>query len=192
MTDTRARYGWLADQTDLRLVRSWPDLRLYENLEPVGTAYAPAQQVTVQDWGAVMGLGEHAQLTDLAVSVRNPAPGPVRVPNIAATSSGGTPLPTYRASPVGLDVGPSGTGWIALSQPYDPSWRLNGTAPISNLGVTNLFVVPPESGASEIRYTRWPLARASYLLSALGVFAALIAAAFGRMRRRRSTREERA
>jgi hypothetical protein len=175
-----ARYGWLADQTDLRLVRAWPDLQLYENLEPVATAYAPAQHVTVQDWGALVGLGEHARLTDLAVSVRNPAPGPIRVPNATVASTGWRTLPTYRASPVGLDVGTSGTGWIALTQPYDPSWNLNGTAPIANLGVTNLFVVPAGSSTSEIRYARWPLVRAGYFLSALGVVAALLVAALAR------------
>ena len=86
-----ARYSWLEDQTDLRLVRSWPDLELFENVEPVSSAYAPQRLVTVQDWGEIVGLAQRARLSELAVTVRDPVPGPIRVPDITIPSRAAEP-----------------------------------------------------------------------------------------------------
>src|SRR5205085_3261911 len=100
-----ARYRWLAHQSDLRLVRSWPDLELYENLEPVADAYAPARSIQVPDWGAVMALAENTTLSDVAITVDHAAAGPIRSPGrtlpIEAPSGN---FPVQQASRVDLDV----------------------------------------------------------------------------------------
>jgi hypothetical protein len=169
------RYSWLEDQTDLRLVHAWPDLELFENLEPVSTAYAPEHSVRVQDWGEVVGLADRAQLTDLAVTVNRAAPGPIRTPGVSIPPNGGRPLTVETSSPVGYDVKSEGEGWLALTQPFDPSWHLNGRAPVANLGITDLFRGPIPPGTAEIRYGRWPLVRTCYLLSAIAILVSLIA-----------------
>ncbi len=49
-TDWKA-YSWLYRQKDLRLVHRWADLSLFENLEPLGRAFAPSQAIELEDWG---------------------------------------------------------------------------------------------------------------------------------------------
>jgi hypothetical protein len=180
-----ARYSWLGNQTDLRLVRSWPDLELFENLEPVSTTYAPQSLVTVQDWGEVMGLAERVGLTDLAVTVRAAAPGPIRVPDVSISAGVTVPATVLGSGPVGFDIASTGGGWIALTQPFDPAWRLDGHPPLANLGVTDLFEAPSAPGLAEVRYSRWSLVRFSYLLSAGFILVALVVALDARRRRSR-------
>ena len=179
-----ARYLWLERQTDLQLVAAWPDLELFRNQEPVSTAYAPASSVTVQDWGEVVGLAEQVRLTDLAVSVRNAGPGPIRSPEVSIPASTGGPLQELDSSPVGFDLRLQGGGWVVLTKAFDPDWRLNGRAPTANLGVTDAFVAPPAATIAEVRYARWPRVRTSYLLSLTSVLAAMVAMAASARRRR--------
>jgi hypothetical protein len=181
------RYSWLEDQTDLRLVRSWPDLELFENVEPVSSAYAPQRLVTVQDWGEVVGLAQRARLSELAVTVRDPGPGPIRVPDVTIPSRAAGPVTLLRTGPVGSDIASSGGGWIALTQPFDPAWRLDGKPPRAQLGVTDLFEAPSTPGLAEVRYSRWPLVRLCYALSAASILVALLVA-IGAARRSRSRR----
>ena len=184
-TGSWERYSWLDDQTDLRLVRSWPDLELFENVEPVSSAYAPQRLVAVQDWGEIIGLAQRARLTELAVTVRDPGPGPIRVPDITIPSRAAEPITLLRTGPVGSDVASSGGGWIALTQPFDPAWRLNGNPPIAQLGVTDLFEAPSAPGLAELRYSRWPLVRLGYALSIAFVLVALLVAIGARRGRSR-------
>lgn len=178
-----ASYSWLEEQTDLQVIRSWPDLELFENLEPVSPIYAPERLVTVRDWGEVVGLARRMRLTDLAIPVRDPQPGPIRVPDIAIPSGVTEPLTPQRTGPVGFDIASPGDGWIAFTQPFDPAWRLDGKPPLANLGVTNLFEAPPTRTVAEVRYSRWPLVRLSYALSATFVLASLVLAIDARRRR---------
>ncbi|MFL5738184.1 MAG: hypothetical protein ACJ76P_12735, partial [Actinomycetota bacterium] len=178
-TTDSARYAWLAAQEDLRLVRSWPDLQLYENLRPAGAAYAPTRAVSVPDWGAVMALADHADLTSLAVTVDDPAPGPIRTHGTLPRAPDATPVPARKDSPTEIAVSAPSSGWLALSEPFDPAWRLDGRAPVANLGVTTMFQGPFPSGTAHVTYARWPLVRASYLLTAAAIVLALIVIAAG-------------
>jgi hypothetical protein len=179
-----SRYSWLRDQSDLRLVRSWPDLELFENVEPVATAYAPGSAVQVRNWGEVIGLADDVRLTDVAVTVRNAVPGPIRDPEVQLAAAPSRPLPVTDQSPVHYGVATDGAGSVVLTQPFDPAWRLDGEAAIANLGVTNLFRAPGNSGIAEIRYTRWPLVRTGYLLSAVFIALAVGASVLEPRRRR--------
>ncbi|MFL5766330.1 MAG: hypothetical protein ACJ758_00610 [Actinomycetota bacterium] len=176
-TDWR-RYGWLSDQADLRLVREWPDLTLYENLEPVAPAYGPTAEVHVPDWGAVMALADRTSLTNLAVTVDHPAPGPIRLPAATLPSdAAAAPVAVPGASPTDLRVSTPSVGSLALSEPFDPAWRLDGRSPVANLGVTTMFEGPFSRDTAQIVYARWPLVRDSCLTSAAVIALALIAIA---------------
>ena len=95
-----------------------------------------------------------------------------------------------RTGAVGSDIASSGGGWIALTRPFDPAWRLNGNPALAQLGVTDLFEAPSTPGLAEVRYSRWPLVRLGYALSAAFILVALlvaIGARRGRSRRVTST-----
>jgi hypothetical protein len=154
-------------------------------VEPVSSAYAPQRLVTVQDWGEIVGLAQRARLSELAVTVRDPVPGPIRIPDITIPSRAAEPATLLRTGPVGSDIASSGGGWIALTQPFDPAWRLNGNPPLAQLGVTDLFEAP-SPGLAELRYSRWPLVRLGYALSAAFILVALLVAIGAR--RSRSSR----
>ena len=157
-------------------------------MEPVSSAYAPQRLVTVQDWGEIDGLAQRARLSELAVTVRDPVPGPIRIPDITIPSRAAETATLLRTGPVGSDIASSGGGWIALTQPFDPAWRLNGNTPLAQLGVTDLFEAPSTPGLAELRYSRWPLVRLGYTLSAAFILMALLVAVGARRgRSRRAT-----
>jgi hypothetical protein len=175
------RFAWLANQTDLKLVRAWPDLELFQNTEPVASAYAPTRSVSVNDWGEAMGLAERARLTALDVTVIHPGPGPIRDPNLEGPLNAASwhPLPVTDVTPVSEQAHPNG-GSIVLTRPFDPAWEMNGSGGTADLGILQSFRVTPRTGTADVRFTNWPLVRTSYLLGAIALAISLICMALSR------------
>ena len=173
-------YGWVYQQQDLRLVRAWSDLALFENLEPVGRAFAPAASVELQDWGEVVGLAEHGRLTDLAVTVRSASPGPIRDPGVPSPKPSAA-VPVGKSNPVRFEVLAPARPYLAFAEPYDPGWRYQGVRPLPWIGVSNLFRTEGGSG-SAVAYQPWNAVRAAYAASAAAIIAALVFLAVARLR----------
>jgi hypothetical protein len=177
------RFGWLARQDDIRLIGSWPDLRLFQNLAFTSEAYAPHHVVHLRDWGEVIGLGEHVPLTRLGVTVVDPGPGLIRAPAVQLPGEPAESLEIRGSSPVHMDI--DAADIIAVDEPYDPMWRLDGRAPAANLGVTMMFSGVRSGAVARLEYGRWPLVRVSYQLSLVAILLALAGAAVTRRRARR-------
>jgi hypothetical protein len=173
-------YNWLYGQQDLRLVHAWPDLALFENLEPVSPAFAPAAAVELRDWGEVIGLAEHHRLTDLAITVRDPSPGPIRDPGIRSPKPS-VAVPVRKSSPARYEVGAPDGPYLVFAEPYDSGWRYDGQPPRSSLGVTNLFRADGAAQGS-VQYQPWSAVRAAYAASAAGLLAAVVLLLFLRVR----------
>ncbi len=168
-------YKWLYRQPDIRLVREWKDLALFENREPISQVSTLGTSITVDDWGGVVGLSDETRLTNLAVHVRNPRPGPISEPALP------TPIPAAAAVAASssavrykLAEAPA-NGYLALAEPYDHQWAYGAEHASPNLGVTNVFAVRSRTRPATIDYRRWRLVRASYIASA-GLLALLMLA----------------
>ncbi len=166
-TEDWHRYRWLFHQDDLVVIGRWPDLVLFENRNPAAPVYRPRASITVADWGEVVGLASSTRLTDLAIEVRDPNPGPIRVrPTIAR------PLPATAADVIHVGVaemtiGPGGEGPLVVARTFDDRWSASSGPISSNLGVE--LLVPPADGDVTLAYDHWPLVRSSYIISSVGM-----------------------
>ena len=163
------RYDWLRRQSDLRLVREWPDLVLFENLTPAAPAYAPEARLQVRDWGELVAVAARARLVGYDIRVEHARPGPVRMPEGRIAPGRSRPLRLEAASPVRYDVGglPAGST-VVLSGPFDGQWTGPGGRAAANMGVTNSLRLGAGPDRS-FRYGRWTLVRTGYLVSGAGV-----------------------
>jgi hypothetical protein len=160
-------YGWLSHQDDLKLVRSWSDLALYENTRTVSLAYHPSATVRVADWGEVVGLAARRPLAAYAVTVERAAAGPIREPAVLPPSAPVRPVPVRSASPVSVQLARPVTESATLAEPFTSGWTLGAALGRPNLGVTDRF--DAANGSGTISYTPWSRVRIGYLLG----FAAL-------------------
>jgi hypothetical protein len=161
-------YGWLRQQSDLRLVKEWPDLVLFENLTPVARVYSPGGRLEVHDWGELVGVAARERLVDYAIRAEHAGPGPIRMPNGKLTRGLSRSLRPSAACPVRYDIGVLQAGaTVVLSEPFDDRWMSSGGRAIANMGVTNLLIL----GAAQdgvLRYGRWTLVRTGYVASGAG------------------------
>jgi len=162
-------FAWLRQQSDLRLVREWPDLALFENLTPSARLYSPAGKIEVQDWGELVGIAKKARLVDYAIRVRHARPGPVRASGGQLTRGSSIPLSVSASTPVRYDVRAAHAGAsVVLSEPFDGRWTSSGGRVDANMGVTNLATLG-HARDGFLRYGRWPLVRTGYAISGTGV-----------------------
>jgi hypothetical protein len=184
-TDDWKDYGFMDTQTDIRVVRSWGDLTLFENTEPAPLATAPPSTVTVDTWGDVIGLAQEASLTDYYVVVRNPGPGPIREPDLDTLTPPSSSVSVSSGSPVQVTLHTtSGAARVVLAEPYDSSWSMNGERATEELGALTGFTNVPTGGVS-IDYGRWPVVRGAYIASGVVTLVLIGFAALPLRRRRR-------
>jgi hypothetical protein len=164
-TDDWKDYSFLDTQADIRVVKNWGDLTLFENTEPAPLATAPTTSITVDTWGDVVGLAQETSLADYYVVVRNPGPGPIREPALGAVASPGAAPAAKVNSPVQVTLrNASAAPYLVVSEPFDPDWSANGQHASEELGALTGFTnVPP--GAISMTYGRWPAVRDSYVAS---------------------------
>jgi hypothetical protein len=166
-TGSWAADGWLREQDDLRLVRAWPDLELFENLEPVSSVYAPHASVTLHDWGEVVGLADTTDLTDLAIHVERAAPGVVRRPLVEPATAPASDVSVERSSPVGYVVRTTDARVLVTADPFDAAWHVGDARALPQFGVTTSVDVRGAGPVIDLAYGRWTLVRASYVVSAV-------------------------
>jgi hypothetical protein len=165
-TDDWRNYGFLFTQSDIRVVHDWSDLTLFENTEPAPLATAPTATISVDTWGDVVGLAQEASLTNYYIVVRNPGPGPIREPVIAAQASPATPVAVSVQSPVQITVSAtSPVPHLVVAEPFDSSWSMDGQSASEELGALAGFSDAPSATVS-VEYSRWPVVRDSYIASA--------------------------
>jgi hypothetical protein len=186
-TDDWKDYGFLDTQSDIRIVKDWGDLTLFENMEPSPLATAPATTITVDTWGDVVGLAQETSLADYYVVVRNPGPGPIREPALGAAATSGPAPAVQVTSPVQVTLQSARpSSHIVLAEPYDPNWSANGQSASEELGALTGFTALP-AGTVTVTYGRWTAVRDSYIASG-GVLVVLIALASVPAYRRRRLR----
>jgi hypothetical protein len=187
------KFAWLWKQSDLRLVREWPDLALFENLTPTARLYSPAGRIEAQDWGELVGVAEQARLVDYAIHVRHARPGQVRASSEPVGRGSSTPVSLFASGPVRYDVRAAHAGAaVVLAEPFDGHWTSSRGRVEANMGVTNLATLG-DSRDGSLRYGRWPLVRVAYAISGIGVLLLLaIAAVLKRRGRNASTAMRRA
>ena len=184
-TDDWKNYAFMATQSDIRVVHSWSDLTLFENMEPAPLAVAPSATLTVDTWGDVVGLAEETPLNGYYITVRNPGPGPIREPAIGASTPTGVAVAVTVQSPVRLSVrAPEGAPKLVVAEPFDPAWSMDGRAASAELGALTGFTGAP-AGDVAVRYGRWPVVRDSYIASAVVTFCLVGLCAVTGWRRRR-------
>ncbi|MCA1839639.1 MAG: hypothetical protein LC723_04825 [Actinobacteria bacterium] len=175
-------YRWIENQTDLRLLKEWSDLRLYENRNPVPLAYSTDRKLELADLGEVAQAANSVRLTDYAVTIGGQANGSGESP----VSSQSVPLTKH--SPVNYETsGPVGGRYLVFTEPYDRDWAYRGTLSAPNLGATNLFETAPRAGA-HIRFLRWRLVLTGYLISGGTLLALFGFLAYDLLKRRREKR----
>jgi hypothetical protein len=186
-TDDWRNYGFLYTQSDLRVVRNWSDLTLFQNREPAPLVTAPTVTITVDNWGDVVGLAQEASLTSYYVVVRNPGPGPIREPDIAAQASAAATVSVSVQSPVQMTVSStSRVPHLVIAEPFDSSWLMDQQSASEELGAIVGFSNAP-SGTFSVDYGRWPTVRDSYIASAvitLALVGLLVVPPYWRRRRR--------
>ena len=174
-------YTWLDRQVDLEKVLDRPEISVYRNARTVSLGTRDLGATTVDDWGEVVGLSETADLSGTAVRARHQGPGRIRAPSArAAPLPPGARARVERLSPVRYRVAKGLGGWLALGEPFDRSWRLDGRRPVPLAGGVVGFPVGPDG--SEIRFGHWSLLRLGYAISG----AVLGCVAIGSVRRERT------
>jgi hypothetical protein len=185
-TDDWKDYGFLDTQSDIRVVKDWGDLTLFENMEPAPLATAPTTAITVDTWGDVVGLAQETSLADYYVTVRNPGPGPIREPALVAGAFSAATPAVRLTSPVQVTVRTaSASSHVVVAEPYDPDWSANGQAASEELGALTGFTDVP-AGTVTVTYGRWAAVRDGYIASGgvLLALTALVAVPAYRRRRR--------
>jgi hypothetical protein len=183
-TEDWGRYRWLFDQDDLDVVERWPDLVLFENRVPTSPAYQPAASVSVADWGEVVGLASSTRLTDVAIDVRDPSPGAVRVPPLNGTPPPAAVAPLIDAGATEMAIDTARDRPLVLARTFDDRWTASSGPVTSNLGVD--LLVPSTDEPVRLTYEAWPLVRASYGITSVGLSILLTGWFVSLFRRRRS------
>jgi hypothetical protein len=192
-TDDWKDYSFMDTQSDIRAVRNWGDLTLFENTEPAPLASAPTATVTVDTWGDVVGLAQETSLTDYYIVVRNPGPGPIREQALGAPAPSSAPPEVTVQSPVQATVHTTTASQrLVVAEPFDSSWSASGQPASEELGALVGFNDVP-AGAVDVTYGRWPVVRDAYIASGAVVLllSALMAAPVARRRRRPPAHPER-
>jgi hypothetical protein len=182
-------FAWLNRQHDLRKIFDASSIAVYQNDEAVPTAYEPARQIVLQDWGQVVALAQRTSLNGYLIHVRHARPGPVEVPETGV-------VPSYRtATPIratggtlvaeSLDI-PARARVVVLTDPAYAGWRLAGFRTTSQFGTTVAFTrsTPPDRDTVLVAtYGPWQLVEKCDVVGcclAVGVVVLLITLFFRR------------
>lgn len=157
-------YRWLKRQEDLSIVRTWDDLVLFRNEALIAEAYAPAEELTVENWGEVIDLSEQASLLSFAINVKDPmSKAPPTGKKFSVNDAATEVLEVQSRSPVHLDVSPRDPSDPAVvARPFHPGWELQGAPATPNMGVT-LHFEAAQSG--KVFFSPWNRTRIGYLVS---------------------------
>jgi hypothetical protein len=167
-TEDWARYRWLLNQDDLAVVRRWPDLVLLKNEVPGSVAYQPGSSLSVRDWGDVVGLASSTRLTDVAIHVRHPTAGPIRIPPTLATSSPPSVAANIESNSItDMTVDTARDGPLVIARAFDDRWSATSGPVTANLGVE--LLVPSSGEPVKLAYEGWPPARTAYAISIVGL-----------------------
>jgi hypothetical protein len=171
-TEDWARYRWLFRQRDLAVVGRWPDLVLFENRIPTTAAYQPGASINVNDWGEVIGLASSTRLTDVAVGVRDPSPGPIRVQRTVTTESPALVAHVVDPGREEMTIRTESNRPLVVARTFDERWSSSSGPVSSNLGVD--LLVPAPGADVTLSYDGWRLARTSYAISIIGMSVLLV------------------
>ncbi len=167
-TEDWGRYRWLLHQDDLIVLRRWPDLVLLENEVPGSLAFQPGSSLTVRDWGQVVALASSTRLTDVAIHVRRPTAGPIRMPTTRATPASQSAAAHVESNGVtAMTVDPARGGPLVIARTFDDRWSATSGPVAANLGVE--LLVPSSGEPVNLAYDGWGLARIAYATSVIGV-----------------------
>lgn len=170
-------YGWLDDQTDLRLLYQSSDIALYENPLALPVGARLTSSLAVPSLTCYLRLSQVVNLTGTAVTIRSGAPCP------SATTSGSPPIAAvHETSPVSysVDSGPSGT--VVVPQPGGSGWNEG-----SNQGITlvnGVQAFPTGTTPSTVSLYRWWANVVGDVLSALLMTTLIVANELSRRRTR--------
>lgn len=162
-------YRWLEQQEDIRLVREWEDLRLYENMVAAPTAYSTDRKITFRNMDELVAAAAVIRLTDYAIEIDPSATSP---PDLSPANAG--PLRVKKHSPVDYELLGSGKGrYTVFTEPFDAEWAIGEERASANLGATNFFEIAPREGM-RIKFLRWRLMLVGYSISGATLLAILV------------------
>ena len=122
-------FYWLNNQSDLKLLMNSNSIEVFQNLAYAGPGYRTGPAITVPNWGSIIALSETNQLLDKTVLATQPGPGPIVAPNLPSSSSARSNNPLVQAkhlSNTKYSIASGESGWIQLSEPFEPGWTLRG------------------------------------------------------------------
>lgn len=173
-----ADYSWLNRQADLEIVLDRPEITLYRNRHYRGPGSRARELGRAAHWGDLAALANAGALSGGPYVVEAQRPGPITAqPCRFGPSSPRASASIRRSSPVAYRVGSGGRGYVALPEPYDPSWELAGQKPFELAGGTSGFLSDGRAGTA--RFGHWNLVRLADSVSAVAAALVIFGTGFG-------------
>ena len=178
-------YLWLARQPDLKRIIDNSSLEVWQNLSYEGIAQPVSAVEPVSQFSHVLQLGskENSSLALVTGGVARAAAKVSRYsPKQSSSTSGGVKnLEVRQLSPVAYQITSSAPGWVAISEPYEEGWSMNGIPALPT--IEGSMIVHVGRGGGVLVFTPWRSARWGYVISG-GAFVLLLALIFWRKRPR--------
>jgi hypothetical protein len=123
-------YDFLYNQTDLELVKDTENMIVFKNRHPVHKFYQVDSISTIRSWNDLLDISRTGDVMDSAFVFGNTTK--INLSNIQA-------LDQRKISPVKYEITKPSMKYIVFAEKFSEDWKLGGTAPRSNLGVTNVY-----------------------------------------------------
>lgn len=149
------KYDFLNKQKDLELVMDTENLVVFRNMHPVSRFYQVEGVITIRDFDDLLEISKTRDITSFAIIKGN---------ETKLQDSDGQPLNYTMASPVKYILDQPSKKYVVYSQRYSGSWKLDGSAPFANFGVTNAYDTSDIKG-NILYYETFNIYLAGYIIS---------------------------
>jgi hypothetical protein len=157
-------YDFLYNQTDLELVKDTENMIVFKNRHPVHKFYQVDSISTIRSWNDLLDISRTGDVMDSAFVFGNTTK--INLSNIQA-------LDQRKISPVKYEITKPSMKYIVFAEKFSEDWKLGGTAPRSNLGVTNVYDAQWLEGQT-MYYERFNVYLLGYIISGVSFTILLI------------------
>jgi hypothetical protein len=157
-------YDFLYNQTDLELVKDTENMIVFKNRHPVHKFYQVDSISTIRSWNDLLDISRTGDVMDSAFVFGNTTK--INLSNILA-------LDQREISPVKYEITKPSMKYIVFAEKFSEDWKLGGTAPRSNLGVTNVYDAQWLEGQT-MYYERFNVYLLGYIISGVSFTILLI------------------
>ncbi|HEY9205836.1 MAG TPA: hypothetical protein VIO58_07930 [Candidatus Methanoperedens sp.] len=149
------QYDFLYNQNDLEVVKNSENLVVFRNRHPVSRFYQVDGLIMIKSWEDLLGMSKTIDITTSAFMIGNEN-------NIRASE--GKPINYTIVSPVRYLLDKPSKRYVVFSERYSEDWKLEGTTPFENFGVTNAYDISDVRG-NMLYYQRFNIYLIGYLIS---------------------------